>query len=369
MIKYLIEKEFKQIRRNSVIPRMVMGMTIMMIVILPWAADFEIKNIHISVVDKDHSTVSSRLIRKIESSGYFKLVQVANSTQEAMPLVEANQSDLILEIAPDFEKTLIREGVADVMIQANAVNNTKGGLGSSYLTQILGNFATEIRSEWSQTSGVVTPSVQVVSQNRFNPHLNYKVFMVPGLMAMLLTMLGGFLPALNIVGEKEKGTIEQINVTPVGKFTFILAKLIPYWAMLFVVLTLAFVLAYLVYGLVPVGHYGTAYLMAGIYVFAITGLGLLVSNFSSTMQQAMFVMYFFVVVLLLMSGLFTPITSMPQWAQNITLFNPMRYFIQAIRMIFLKGSGLHELTTQLGALSLFALFFNSLAIISYRKNS
>lgn len=152
MIKYLIEKEFKQIRRNSVIPRMVMGMTIMMIVILPWAADFEIKNIHISVVDKDHSTVSSRLIRKIESSGYFKLVQVANSTQEAMPLVEANQSDLILEIAPDFEKTLIREGVADVMIQANAVNNTKGGLGSSYLTQILGDFATEIRSEWSQTS-------------------------------------------------------------------------------------------------------------------------------------------------------------------------------------------------------------------------
>ncbi len=154
-----------------------------------------------------------------------------------------------------------------------------------------------------------------------------------------------------------------------GKFTFILAKLIPYWAMLFVVLTLAFVLAYLVYGLVPVGHYGTAYLMAAVYVFAITGLGLLVSNFSSTMQQAMFVMYFFVVLLLLMSGLFTPITSMPQWAQNITLFNPIRYFIQAIRMIFLKGSGLHELTTQLGALSLFALFFNSLAIISYRKNS
>ncbi|MBN2661472.1 MAG: ABC transporter permease [Tannerellaceae bacterium] len=369
MIKYLIEKEFKQILRNSVIPRMVIGMTIMMIAILPWAADFEIKNIHISVVDKDHSTISSRLIRKIESSGYFKLVQVTNSTQDAMKLVESNESDLILEIQPDFEKTLIREGIADVMISANAVNNTKGGLGSSYLTQILGDFATDIRGEWSQTSGIVTPSVQIASQNRFNQHLNYKVFMVPGLMVMLLTMLGGFLPALNIVGEKEKGTIEQINVTPVGKFTFILAKLIPYWVMLFIVLSLAFLLAFLVYGLVPVGHYSTIYLMAGIYVFTITGFGLLVSNFSSTMQQAMFVMYFFVVLLLLMSGLFTPITSMPQWAQDITLLNPMRYFIQAIRMIFLKGSGLHELSTQLGALSLFAFLFNAMAIISYRKSS
>ena len=181
--------------------------------------------------------------------------------------------------------------------------------------------------------------------------------MIPALMGMLLTLICGFLPALNVVSEKEVGTIEQINVTPVPKFTFILAKLLPYWITGFIVLTLCFLLAWLLYGITPVGHFIV------IYFF-----GLVISNYSATMQQSMFVMFFFMLILMLMSGLFTPVSSMPEWAQVITYFNPLKYFMEGMRMVYLKGSGLLELLPEIGVLLLFALGFNTWAVISYRKN-
>ena len=199
--------------------------------------------------------------------------------------------------------------------------------------------------------------------------MDYKVFMVPALMVMLLTMLCGFMPALNIVAEKEAGTIEQINVTPVGKFTFILAKLIPYWSIGFFVLTLCFGLARLFYGLAPAGSIVTIYAAAGLFVLTISGFGLMISNHSDTMQQATFVMMFFMVILILLSGLFTPISSMPQWAQDITILNPLKYLMQVMRLVYLKGSPFSQLTVQFAALAIFAVVLNLWAVLSYRKNS
>lgn len=370
MIKFLIEKEFKQILRNKFIPRLIVGWPIMMMLIMPWAANQEIKNINLSVVDNDHSTYSERLIQKVVSSGYFNLTDVSSSNNKALGSIESGSADIILEIQPDFEKNLIKEGYANVMISANAVNGTKGGVGSSYLASILGDYANEIRSEWIQTSGENTiPVITIAPQYKFNPYLDYKIFMIPALMVMMMTMLAGFLPALNIVGEKEAGTIEQMNVTPVSKFTFILAKLIPYWVIGFIVLTVCFILAASVYGLFPAGSLLTIYLFTSIYILVVSGLGLVISNYSNTMQQAMFVMFFFMIVLILMSGLFTPINSMPDWAQKITVINPLKYFIQVMRMVYLKGSSFLDLTTQMFALIGFALFFNIWAIISYRKTN
>lgn len=369
MLKYLIEKEFKQIFRNPFLPKMIFIMPCMMMLVLPWAASMEIKNINLSVVDSDRSPYSDRLVRKAGASGYFQLTDVSDSYAQAMESVESGRADIILEIPADFEQELIKEGKADVLISSNAVNGTKGGLAASYLTTIVSDFAGEVRGEWSSGGEVSAPVVTVVPQNRFNPHLDYQRFMVPAFMVTLLTLLCGFLPALNIVGEKEAGTIEQINVTPVGKFTFIFAKLVPYWVVGFVVLTLCFVLAWLVYGVVPAGHFATIYACAVLFVLAVSGLGLIISNYSATMQQAMFVMYFFMIVLLLISGLFTPISSMPGWAQWITVFNPLKYFIQVMRMVYLKGSSLSDLTVQISALGGFALVLNLWAVLSYRKSS
>jgi ABC-2 type transport system permease protein len=193
--------------------------------------------------------------------------------------------------------------------------------------------------------------------------------MIPALMVILMTIICGFLPALNIVSEKEIGTIEQINVTPVGKFAFILAKLIPYWIIGLLVFSICLGLAALIYGLVPAGNLATIYFFALIYILVFSGFGLIISNHSSNMQQAMFMMFFFLIIIILISGLFTPIASMPQWAQSFTLFNPLRYFVEVMRMVYLKGSNLLQLGNQLAALVLFALITNIWAILSYRKSS
>ncbi|UOK41997.1 MULTISPECIES: ABC transporter permease [Flavobacterium] len=368
MIRFLLEKEFKQIIRNSFLPRMILLFPVMVLLVFPMAANFEIKNINLCIIDNDHSSYSNQLVQKIISSGYFRLTSITTDPKKALDAIEKDKSDIILEIPSNFEKNLVREQTARLLISANSVNGTKGGLGSAYLSGIITDFSSEIREKWIQPtviSGV--PIMEIVNQNRFNTHLSYKIFMVPALMVMLLTMLCGFLPALNIVGEKEAGTMEQINVTPIPKFIFILSKLLPYWIIGFVVITIAFAVAYIVYGLSPAGSLGTIYVFAAIYILGVSGLGLVISNYSNTMQQAMFVMYFFMLILILMSGLFTPVQSMPEWAQLITTFNPLKYFMQVMRMVYLKGSGFSDLGTQFFALSCFALFFNLWAVLNYRK--
>ena len=263
MLKYLIEKEFKQIVRNSFLPRLIIVMPLMIMLVLPWAADQEIKNVKLSVIDNDHSPDSERLIRKIVSSGYFVLADVSDTNEQAMQRIESGDADVILEIPDGFEKDMVNGEVGKISIRANAVNGTKGGLGSSYLSSILADYSVELRTEYigeSNAMAVSAPVFGVIPQYKFNPHLDYKVFMIPALMVMLLTLLTGFLPALNIVGEKEAGTIEQINVTPVKKSMFVLAKLIPYWVIGFIVLGLCMILAALVYGINPAGSLLTIFL-------------------------------------------------------------------------------------------------------------
>ena len=204
MLQFLIEKEFKQIRRNAFLPKLILAMPLMMMLIYPWAVNLEIKNVKLSIVDNDHSVYSERLIQKIGTSGYFKLTDILSSYPEAMQSIESGEADFILEIQDEFEKSLINEGAARVMISANSVNSTKGGLGSTYLSAILGDYAGELREEQRGQVAVTLaeiPSFGVISQFKFNPHLDYKVFMIPALMVFLMTFLCVLLNALNIVIE------------------------------------------------------------------------------------------------------------------------------------------------------------------------
>ena len=367
VIKYLIIKEFKQTFRDKFLPRLLVMFPILMMLVFPWAASLEIKNINLAVVDNSHGSYSRRLVEKAMSSGYFRLVDVADSYGQAMEGVKQGVTDAVLEIPASFDGDLIKEKQAKVLISSNTVNGTKGAFGGAYLSAIIADFNREIIAELGLSAPATAPKIEVVVQNRFNPHLNYRVFMVPALMVMVLTMLCGFLPALNIVSEKEKGTIEQINVTPVHKFTFILAKLIPYWIMGVLVLTICFGLARLVYGLVPAGSLFTIYLFAVLYILTVSGLGLIISNYAGTMQQAMFLIFFTVMILILMSGLFTPVSAMPEWARTIASINPLTYFIQVTRQVYLKGSTISDLVTQAFALAGFVVFLNVWAVLSYRK--
>ncbi len=350
-LKYLIHKEFLQIRRNSFLPRLIVMFPIMIMCVMPWVMNMEVKNIVVDIVDNDHSTLSQQLVHKVEASNYFIFNGQKASYSEALNEIEHTQADVVLVIPPDYEKDMMNGQMPQVLIAANAVNGTKGSMGSAYLSQIV-----------NQVEGASVLSL-------YNKNQNYKVFMIPALMAILMMMLCGFLPALNIVGEKEAGTIEQMNVTPVKKWEFILAKLIPYWLIALFVMSVCFLLAWLIYGITCQGNLLLVYLIAMLLALFWSSFGLIVSNYSDTMQQAIFVMWFFVVCMMLLSGLFTPTRSMPSWAYLTTYINPMHYFVDAIRTVFIRGGDFHSIYHQILALLAIGLFMAAWAVRSYRKNS
>ncbi len=368
MLKYLLEKEFKQFLRNKFLPRLIIAFPFIILLIFPLIANMDIKNINLTVVDNDKSAYSRELIQKIESFGYFRITSIEQNYYETLKKIETDRADIILEIPPHFEKILVNDIQEQVLITANAVNGSKGGLGSGYLSSIINDFSSQIHMEWTNSANNINiPSMEIVPLYRYNPRLDYRTFMIPAIMVMLLSMICGFLPCLNIVSEKENGTIEQMNVTPVGKFNLILSKLIPYWVFGFLALTIAILVAWVVYGLFPKGSVLIIYLFVSVFVLAFSGFGLVISNYANSVQQAMFMMFFFVMTFIFMSGLFTPADNMPGWAQIISYLSPLKYIIEVFRMIYLKGSGLTDLLPQLLALCGFAVFFNTWAILSYRK--
>ena len=345
MLKYLIQKEFLQIRRNSFLPKLIIIFPIVIMCVMPWVMQMEVKNVVVDVVDIDHTMESQRLVQQVAASNYFIFGGQKATYAEAMKDIEKGDADIILEI---------RDG--KYLIAANAVNGTKGGMGSSYLSQIVNSHNQNAQTQFS-------------TLKLYNKGQDYKLFMIPALFAIVMMLMTGFLPTLNIVGEKEAGTIEQINVTPVSKWSFILAKLIPYWLIALFVITVCLLLAWIVYGITPVGPVWLVYVLAMLLAFFFSSFGLIVSNYSDTMQQAMFVMWFFVVSIMLLSGLFTPTRSMPEWAYLTTYINPMRYFIDATRTIFIRGGGLYETGHQVLALAAIGTLMGCWAVQSYKKNS
>ena len=370
-LKFLLQKEFKQIFRNKALLPMILVSPILQLLIMPLAADYEVKNINISIVDHDHSTYSQQLISKITASGYFQLVDYGNSYQSAFNQIEKDKSDLILEIPQGFEKNLVRENKEKLFIAVNAINGVKAGLGGGYLNQIIATYNNDVRLKWIQApKSNAVPTIEVTFSYWFNPFLNFRFFIVPGILVSLVTMIGSYMCALNIVKEKEVGTIEQINVTPIKKYHFILGKLIPFWIIGMFVFTVGlFGISQLVYGIVPVGSLLLLYGYLSIYLIALLGLGLLISTFAETQQQAMTVAYFFIMIFMLMSGLFTSLDGMPQWAYIIAKCSPVKYFIEVVRMVVLKGSGFSDIKNHFVIMIGFAVLLNGLAIWNYRKTS
>ncbi len=369
-LRFLLQKEFRQIFRNRSILVLVIVMPVMQLIILPLAANYEVKNVNISIIDNDHSTYSQKLISKITASGYFRLTGYNFSFKEALHLIASDKADLVLEIPRGFERNLVRENRQQLFVAVNAINGTKASLGGAYLGSVIRDNNEDIRLQLMQPERFRSrPRINVMASNWYNPLLNYRIYMVPGILAILVTMIGGFLTALNIVREKEVGTIEQVNVTPVRKHHFILGKLIPFWILGNIVFTLGLIVAWLVYGIIPLGSILLLYGFIAVYLLAVLGFGLLVSTFCDTQQQAMFIMFFFIMIFVLMGGLFTAIDSMPDWAKAVTRFNPVSYLIDVMRMVIIKGSGLKDIIGKLGVIALFALLLNTWAILNYKKTS
>jgi len=363
-LRYLLKKEFLQVFRNKFLLGLILFMPVMQLAILPWAATFDQRDIHLSIVDNDKSSLSTKMTDRILSSGFFRLTDYSPTYEQALSFIEQGKSDLILEIPHNFEKDLTNGSSGELMLSLDAVNGQKAGLGLSYINQIINSYMLDMKGN----PGNASP-VEIKPYYRYNTKMRYQDYMVPGILVVLVSMLGGMLSSINIVREKEIGTMEQINVTPVSKITFILGKLIPFWVIGLVILTIGMFIAWLIYGLSPIGHIVNIYIFAFFYLLAFTGFGLMISNFAKTQQQAMFMILFFLIIFILIGGLFTPITSMPEWAQKFTYINPIRYFVEVIRLIYLKGSGFSDILPHLLKIIGFAIVLNILAIISYRKTN
>ena len=359
-LKYLIQKEFTQIRRNAFLPKLIVVFPIMIMCVMPWVMNMEVKNIKVTVVDNDRSTLSQQLVHSIEASNYFIFKGQQPTYRAALQEIEQSRADVVMVIPQDYSRNMTLGNQPQVLIAANAVNGTKGAMGGAYLTQIV---TTRVSPD------LATMQSRVSTLFLYNKNLNFKLFMIPALFAIVMMLMTGFLPALNIVGEKEAGTIEQINVTPVSKWAFILAKLIPYWIIALFVITVCLLLAWAVYGITCVGPLALIYLLVMLLALFWSSFGLMISNYSDTMQQAIFVMWFFVVMMLLLSGLFTPTRSMPSWAYATTYVNPMSYFIEAVRTVFIRGGGFSAIWHQLLALLCIGSIMATWAVFSYKKNS
>jgi ABC-2 type transport system permease protein len=367
-ILFIIQKEFIQVFRNRMMLPIIFVVPFVQLLILVHAATFEMKNIKVSVIDLDMSSSSRKMVSKFQGSPFFVVKHTSFSDKEAQREMKKGNVDMILHIPYGFERRLVKENTAKVQVIIDAINGASAGLISAYSTMIILDFNRELLVDFLSPAMLAsTHNINITSSYWYNPKLNYKTYMVPGILCLLVTIIAFLLSGMNIVREKEIGTIEQINVTPIRKVQFIAGKLLPFWIIALFELAFGLVIGKLLFSIPIIGSLWLIFLSAAVYIFVILGFGLLISTMTNTQQQSMLVSFFFMVIFILMSGLFTSIESMPVWAQNLDRINPIAYFIRIMRMVMLKGSNFYDIQESFYSLVVYALVIISFAVWRYRK--
>jgi ABC-2 type transport system permease protein len=366
---FIIQKEFIQIIGNKAMLPMMTILPIVQLMLLSFAADSEVKNVNITITDLDQSQFSRQLVGQITASDRFTLINAPLATHLSDHDLLAGEADIVLNIPPNFERDFLKGYPTKLQLLVNAINGQAAIVGSGYLRAIIQDYNADIRMETAGGQGKAPPRIEVSSANWYNPDLNYKHFMVPGILGELVIILVILLSAMNTVREREIGTIEQINVTPIKSWQFILGKMIPFLFIGMFLLTVGLTIGKLVFDIPMVGSLWVVFGYCFVNLVAVLGIGLLISNLVDTQQQAMLVAFFFVMIFILMSGLFTPIESMPDWAQLLTIPNPVAHFVAVMRKVLLKGSDFADVAWNFRVTMIMALVFNGLAVLTYRKVS
>lgn len=369
-IFYVIQKEFIQVRRNKTMLRMILMVPLMQMLILVYAATYDIKNLNIFLVDNDLSSTSRKLVSKIDASPFFTIINASFNPEEGERELLRNKAHMVLVIPPKFERSLIRDDKASLQLLVNAIDGSAAQLAYSYAASVIRDFNKDIIADWKGLPEFNAPyQINTISRFWYNTELEYKWYMAPGILAILVTLIGLFLSGMSLVKEKELGTIEQLNVTPIKKTHFLAGKLIPFIIIALFDLAFGLLIAWTVFDLPIVGSLWLVFGFGVLYLIGILGLGLFISTVADTQQQVMFVTYFFMMIFILMGGIFTPADSMPQWAQLINEANPVYHFMRIMRMVVLKGSGFGDLIHEFIALCSIGVSFLTLALWRYRKTA
>ena len=379
-LRVLLTKEFLQIRRDPVILRMLLIMPMVQLVLLANAATFEITTSNLWVVDRDRTPAARALVQRFTATRRFTVVGYSIDATEGDDALLDGSANAILVIPSAFERDVVRDHAATLQLVLNAENGSQAGVIQSYAAEIIGRYAEELGFTLLQQSRVAGaggermpvrghPVIEIRSRARYNTALDYKRFMVPGILVQLITLVGTLMTALNIVREKEAGTLDQLNVTPISPSVFIAAKLLPLWIIGLVEFTLGLLIAAFLFHVPMSGSLWVLYVGAMLYLFAALGVGLWVSTVSETQQQALFVTFSLIMVYILMSGLFTPVRAMPGWVQVVAQFNPLMHFIGMTRAVLLKGARVADVWRQLLALALLGTTILAVAVGRYRKRT
>lgn len=370
MLYFMLRKEFLQIFRNRMMLPILFVMPVIQLLILANAATFEITSIPVHIVDHDNSRLSRHVISVMSSSEFFEVRVIGNSTEKALDAMDRSEVKAIIILPAGLEKDLALRGSVGVQVLIDAVDGFAAGVSQQYITRLLTELDIPVfqSTGGARMSGVSHGHIHVHGSHWYNPTLEYIPFMVPGILVVLVSMIGGFLSGMNVVREREIGTMEQLNVTPITRWVFITGKLVPFWIIALLELMFGLVVAAFVFNLLPEGSIVLILGSAGVFLVVVLGLGLFVSTISNTQQQAMFITWFIMVLFILMGGLFTPVDSMPVWAQKLTLANPMAWYIDLMRRVMLTGAGLVHVWKSILVLGIMGFVVLGAAVLRFRKS-
>jgi len=365
----IIRKEFIQIFRDPRTLVLIIIMPIMQLFLLGYAATTDIKNISLAVWDQSQSPQSRALLDAFRAANYFSIDYPVYSAQEYTDLIEAGKIRAALIIPPDYDTQLL-QGKAQVSLVLDGSDATVGGTALSTAKLIGQSYATKVLEEQAALTGrgsSFTPPLDVRTQVWYNPDLIAAYFNVPGVIGMILYFITALLTASSIVRERERGTIEQLIVTPIRSWELVVGKILPYAILAFIDTFEVLIIGHWWFKVPIRGDLGLIFALSGLFVLSSLGIGLFASTIANTQQEAFITVMVTMLPTLFLSGFFFPIEAMPKFLQYVSALIPLRYYLVIIRSLLLKGVGVRALTEQIVALTIFAIAIMGAAAFRFRK--
>ena len=365
----IIRKEFVQIFRDPRTLALVIVMPIMQLFLLGYAATSDVRNIGMAVLDQSQTPQSRELLDAFRAADYFKIEYSVGSQQEYQALIEAGDVRVALVIPPDYDQRLL-EGNAKVLMVLDGSDASIGATALSTSKLIGQSFATKILTEQAVLTGraaTITPPLEVRTQVWYNPDLDSAYFMIPGVIGMILSFVTTILTATTIVRERERGTIEQLIVTPIRSWELILGKILPYVFLAFIETFEIIIIGHFWFGVPVRGSLTLITITSGLFLMSSLGIGLLASTIANTQQEAMLTVMMYNLPSIFLSGFFFPLEAMPRFLQLVSYAIPLRYYLIVIRALLLKGVGAGAIQNEITGLTLFGIGIMSFAALRFRK--
>ncbi len=370
-IRILLNKEFAQIKRDRSLIGILMVAPLFQLMIMGFAANTDIRDIQLTVRDNDRSQYSRDYIQSLGASGYFKITPIFGPDQNDETLLISGKTSLVLVIPPDFGKHLLAGKAAAVQVLVDGSDSNFGVNGLNTLQKATRQFSLkniQLATSELARQGIPLPSVETEARAWYNPHLLSRYYMVPALMGVLLLVTTMLVTSMSLVKEREDGTMEQLIVTPLRPSELMIGKLLPFVFIGLLEVTLALGVIRGIFGIPLRGSIPLLYAFSGLFLLTTLGMGLLVSTLVKTQQQAMMVAAFFVLMpFVLLSGFIFPVENMPPAIQALAALIPLKYFLEIVRGLFLKGTGWQELWPPALILLLWGIGILAIASLKFRK--